>query len=247
MIGIGAFISYLGLAYVNEWGSKPWWLAIFIVGIAVTLLAFFMWIREDVKMWPETWVPHPHKDVSWYGMVYFLCTEVVVFGSLFAVYFYRKEAFDPQFYSQAFWSGKFALAAINTAILVASSFTLHYAHNAIIKNNHRGLVIGTAITLLLGTIFLGIQMYEYSHLFHDGFTMQQGIYGSIFFTLTGIHGFHVFLGLVFLAIVLVRAMKGQFSSEKHVAVEGFSLYWHFVDVVWIGLFVALYVLPFMGW
>jgi cytochrome c oxidase subunit 3 len=129
--------------------------------------------------------------------------------------------------------------AIFTCVLVLSSVTMHLGVLAIRRGNTRALARWVGLTLLLGVIFLCGQIWDYAHL---DFTIRDGIYGSTFFVLTGFHGAHVFGGAVYLFIVLTRTLNGQFSKAHHAAVEGASMYWHFVDVVWIALFFTLYVL-----
>ena len=135
----------------------------------------------------------------------------------------------------------FGLPAINTAILLASSVTVTIAHHALRANKRQPLVMWLAATVVLGAIFLVLQAEEYIHAYNDlGLTLESGIYGSTFFLLTGFHGFHVTMGTVMLAIILIRCMKGHFSPENHFGFEAVAWYWHFVDVVWLGLFIFVY-------
>ncbi len=131
----------------------------------------------------------------------------------------------------------------NTAILLSSSVTVHFAHTAIKEKNRAKLKAWLGITVLLGIIFLVLQVEEYIHAYQElGLTMGSGIYGSTFFILTGFHGFHVTLGTVILLVQFLRALKGHFSEEDCFGFEAASWYWHFVDVVWVGLFVFVYLL-----
>ena len=135
------------------------------------------------------------------------------------------------------------LPLINTILLVTSSFTLTWAHHGLKKNNRKQTKIGLAITLVLGAIFLVLQAEEYIHAYTElGLTLGSGIYGATFFMLTGFHGAHVTMGVIMLTVMLVRILRGHFNAEHHFGFEGASWYWHFVDVVWIGLFVFVYVL-----
>ena len=129
-----------------------------------------------------------------------------------------------------------------TVILITSSFTCQLAVWAIRRNDRTGFLRNIAFTFVLGIIFLLLQAYDYSLLFADGMTLGSGPFGTTYFTLTGFHGAHVFGGVIMLGVVLYRGMAGQFSSRHHDAVEAASLYWHFVDVVWILLFSILYFL-----
>ncbi len=135
------------------------------------------------------------------------------------------------------------LPLINTILLVSSSFTVTFAHHAL-KHNKRGpLKAWLALTILLGLCFLGLQVTEYVEAYHElGLTLGSGIYGSTFFMLTGFHGAHVTLGAIMLTVMLIRIMKGHFDAEHQFGFEAASWYWHFVDVVWLGLFIFVYVL-----
>ena len=135
----------------------------------------------------------------------------------------------------------FGLPAINTAILLLSGVTLTIAHHALQEGKRGTLNLFLAITFILGFIFLGLQAEEYVHAYTElGLTLSTGIYGSTFFMLTGFHGFHVFLGAVMLVIIWLRTMKGHFTPNRHFGFEAAAWYWHFVDVVWLGLFVFVY-------
>jgi cytochrome c oxidase subunit 3 len=135
------------------------------------------------------------------------------------------------------------LPLINTILLVTSSFTLTFAHHALRKNHRRALKLWLALTVLLGLGFLTLQVEEYIHAYTElGLTLGSGIYGATFFMLTGFHGAHVTLGLLILTVMLVRILRGHFTEEHHFGFEAAAWYWHFVDVVWIGLFIFVYVL-----
>ncbi|MBA1274756.1 cytochrome c oxidase subunit 3 [Stutzerimonas azotifigens] len=139
--------------------------------------------------------------------------------------------------------GAWGLPLINTVLLVTSSFTLTWAHHALKKGHRKHLKIGLAATILLGAIFLILQAEEYIHAYTElGLTLGSGIYGATFFMLTGFHGAHVTMGAIILTVMLVRVMRGHFDAEQHFGFEAAAWYWHFVDVVWIALFVFVYVL-----
>jgi cytochrome c oxidase subunit 3 len=175
-------------------------------------------------------------------MLLFLVTEVATFGAGFVYYFFiRAGAWEnlPELVTSGHVLGSLVIA--NTLILIASSFTIHFAHHALLEGNHQRFTRLLGVTLLLGLIFLGGQAYEYyEFIVHEGFTVAEGAYGSAFYGLTGLHGLHVSLGAVMLGILFVRALFGQYSAEKHTSVSTVSMYWHFVDVVWIFLVVVLY-------
>jgi cytochrome c oxidase subunit 3 len=172
------------------------------------------------------------------GMVLFIASEIMFFGGLFAAYFNLKTDAD-QWPPPGIEHLHATLPAIFTVVLVLSSVTMQMGVFAIRRGDIRGLVRWTALTLFLGIVFLCGQIYDYSTL---DFTIRDGVFGATFYTLTGFHGAHVFGGAMYLFIVLIRATTGQFSAKHHAAVEGASMYWHFVDVVWIALFVTLYVI-----
>jgi cytochrome c oxidase subunit 3 len=137
--------------------------------------------------------------------------------------------------------GAWGLPAINTALLLTSGATITWAHWGLIKNNRKQLVVGMALTVLLGIAFLACQALEYHEAYTEmGLTLASGAYGASFFMLTGFHGFHVLLGTIMLIVITLRCMKGHFSPEHHFGFEGVAWYWHFVDVVWLGLFVFVY-------
>jgi len=137
--------------------------------------------------------------------------------------------------------GAWGLPAINTLILLTSGATVTYAHHALKANNRKGLIIGLALTVALGFLFVGLQALEYMHAYEElNLKMTSGIYGSTFFMLTGFHGFHVTMGAIILTVVLLRSMKGHFTPDNHFAFEAAAWYWHFVDVVWLGLFIFVY-------
>jgi len=129
----------------------------------------------------------------------------------------------------------------NTIILLSSGVTLTWAHHALKKGHHTQTVMGLGMTVMLGLIFFGFQAYEYSHAYSAmGLTLNSGIYGSTFYMLTGFHGLHVTIGTIMLLVILVRCIKGHFTNEKHFAFEAVAWYWHFVDVVWLGLYFFVY-------
>ena len=183
-----------------------------------------------------------------WGMVAFLGSECGTFGALFGYYFFIRAVTWPP--TGAELPGLVSsLVLANTALLIASSFTLHWAHVAIRRDNHRRFVLGLGVTLLLGFVFLGGQVLEYyEFIVHEGFsiTNPQPIFESAFYGLTGLHGLHVTLGAVMLAIIFVRGLMGQYSADRHVSVSTVSMYWHFVDAVWIFLVVVLYVGAVVG-
>jgi cytochrome c oxidase subunit 3 len=177
------------------------------------------------------------------GMLLFITSEVMFFAGLFAAYFNTRASnhpWPPEEFAHIL--NPFSIILVATIILITSSFTCQLAVWAIRRNDRTGFLRNIGFTFVLGVIFLLLQAYDYSILFADGMTLGSGPFGTTYFTLTGFHGAHVFGGVIMLGVVLYRGMAGQFSSRHHDAVEAASLYWHFVDVVWILLFSILYFL-----
>ena len=135
----------------------------------------------------------------------------------------------------------FWLPTINTALLLTSGVTLTIAHHALLANQRSKTIAFMWLTVILGVVFLIVQGYEYYHAYAEmNLTLASGVYGSTFFLLTGFHGFHVFIGMLMLLFITLRLMKGHFNADKHFGFEGAAWYWHFVDVVWLGLYILIY-------
>ncbi len=181
---------------------------------------------------------HEHPDLRMFGMWVFLAAESMLFLGIFAAFLiYRglEEVWPPEETEL-----ELLLPAINTVILVSSSFVMHKGQSEIQKNNVSGLQLWFGITAVMGAIFLGGQLYEYSH---NDFGLTNNLFASCFYVLTGFHGLHVTAGLLFILAVLWRSRtKDHYSDKQHFGVEAAELYWHFVDVVWILLFVLVYLL-----
>ena len=181
------------------------------------------------------------------GMILFITSEVMFFAGLFAAYFNARaqsSEWPPQEFARTpdhpAILEPIGLILIATLILVTSSVTCQWAVNAIKRNDRKMFIRNIGVTFTLGVVFLLIQAYDYTVLYGEGLTMTAGPFGTTYFTLTGFHGAHVFGGVIMLAVVLYRGLAGQFSGKHHDLVEAVSLYWHFVDVVWIVLYSVLY-------
>jgi cytochrome c oxidase subunit 3 len=172
------------------------------------------------------------------GMLLFIISEVMVFGAFFTAYFFIRVVNGDAWPAHGTELPKL-IAGINTAILISSSFTMHWAQESAKKGNRFGLKAGILTTLLLGSTFLFVQINEYVHI---GFAPHDHAQGSIFYGLTGLHGAHVFIGLMILLVMTIRAFRGHFSPEHHHGVEIGGIYWHFVDVMWIVVYVTVYLL-----
>ncbi len=172
------------------------------------------------------------------GMLLFIISEVMIFGAFFTAYFFiRVVNHDP--WPAAGTHLPEAVAGINTAILLSSSLTLHWALVSIKNGNRFGLRAGMLTTFLLGLTFLCVQINEYVHI---GFAPHDAAQGTIFYALTGLHGAHVFIGLAALLMVTTRAFRGHYSPEHHQGMEVPGIYWHFVDIMWVVVYTSVYVL-----
>ena len=185
------------------------------------------------------------RGINWWGMVFFITSEALIFANFIASYLYL-EIRSPQGWHLP---TELTYPLINTFILLGSSIPVRIAGAGIANGNQRNLKLGLALTILMGAVFLGGQVYEYSGLFGMHFTPQSNaanlppVFGSSFFMLTGFHGLHVTVGLIFLIIVLLRSLRGDFTAKQHFAVQASEMYWHFVDGVWIFVFSLVYLLP----
>jgi cytochrome c oxidase subunit III len=187
--------------------------------------------------------PEAHRssriDAQLLGVLLFIISEAMLFGSFFTAYFFVRAVQGEGDWPPEPFEFPVPVATMNTIILVASSFTMHYALHSIKQNNRIGLQVGLATTFLMGAAFLFTQVNEY---FKAGFAISDGAFASVFYGLTGLHGAHVFVGLTLLAIANIRTFRGHFSPQAHMGVETAGIYWHFVDVMWIIVFSTVYIL-----
>ncbi|WP_203072772.1 cytochrome c oxidase subunit 3 [Falsiroseomonas ponticola] len=242
---VGAFAGgalVTGIVFIAHFGT--YWLA--ALGLLGVLATMFGWWRDVLK---ESRTPGVHSPVVRlglrYGMVLFIASEVMFFVAFFWAFFHF--AIYPDHVSgaaQAVWPPKgvltfdpFHLPLLNTMILLLSGCTVTWAHHSLLVGDRKGLVTGLALTVFLGMFFTFFQVWEYAV---APFHFTGGVYPSTFFLATGFHGFHVLVGTIFLAVCLVRAIRGHFTPEKHFGFEAAAWYWHFVDVVWLFLFVVIY-------
>jgi cytochrome c oxidase subunit III len=172
------------------------------------------------------------------GMLLFIISEVMVFGAFFTAYFFIRVVDGSPWPAEGTELPKL-IAGFNTAILLSSSVTIHWALEGVKRNNRFALRAGMVTTFLLGATFLFVQINEYVHI---GFAPSNSAQASIFYGLTGLHGAHVFIGLTLLLMVTVRAFRGHFSPEQHRGVEVPGIYWHFVDVMWVIVYTTVYLL-----
>lgn len=265
-IAVGAALTVMDMG--KEGGNGVYLL---YVGIAVLLYMLFSWFKNVIHE-SDQGLYSAQMDRSFrQGMSWFIFSEVMFFMAFFGALFYARmfsvpwlggadnnamtnEVLWPTF--EAMWPllntpggtttqamGWQGLPLINTLILLASSVTLHFAHVAMENNKRTPLKVCLGVAILLGMCFLGLQVEEYIYAYNDlNLTLDAGIYGNTFFLLTGFHGMHVTLGTIILLVVFLRIMKGHFTKDKHFAFQAAAWYWHFVDVVWLCLFVFVYVL-----
>lgn len=243
---------------------------IMLGGLAITLFMIIGWFRTVINESESgIYNPQVDLSFRW-GMFWFIVSEVMFFVTFFGALFYARQLSVPwlggegaklatnEFLWQGFetaWptngpgsvGGEYepmaawGLPALNTLILLSSGATLTVAHHALKVGNRSRLMLGLTATVLLGALFMFFQAVEYKEAYaHLNLTLGSGIYGSTFFMLTGFHGLHVTIGAIMLAVMLFRSMKGHFTPENHFAFEAAAWYWHFVDVVWLILFIFVY-------
>ena len=269
MAAIGLFFVILGASqWINgaSWGA--WALAF---GMLFWLGTLFQWFRDSIAESEGGLYSHRIDLSYRWSMSWFIFSEVMFFGAFFTALWWARAHSVPALGSldnallwpdfKAVWPSlaagvtaspadivepfttmtPFWLPTINTALLLSSGVTLTIAHHAL-RENHRGRTIAFMwMTVLLGTVFLGVQGYEYFHAYSElNLKMSSGVYGSTFYMLTGFHGFHVLVGMLMLLFITLRLQKGHFTADKHFGFEGAAWYWHFVDVVWLGLYVVVY-------
>ena len=239
---LGALSAFVlvagGLLYMHEYAHAVSTLG---AGFALVLATMFFWWRDVVREAEYQGHHTPIVQIGMrYGMMLFISSEVMFFVAFFWAFFNSSlfpvggvwppegiTTFDP-----------FALPLLNTIILLLSGCTVTWAHHALLHNNRKDFMTGLSLTILLGALFTGLQALEYSH---APFGFTDGIYPSVFFMATGFHGFHVIVGTLFLAVCLWRGYLGHFTPKQHFGFEAAAWYWHFVDVVWLFLFVVIYI------
>ncbi len=242
------------------YGNKTVGLPVLGLGFAILFYMLFGWFGTVIGE-SESGKYGPQVDLSFrWSMGWFIFSEVMFFAAFFGALFYARQMSLPWLAdtdNSLLWPGfkgqwpstgpavpqefspvsAWGIPAINTLLLLASGVTVTLAHWALKENKRQPLIMWMLATVVLGVVFLGLQAYEY----HEApFGLGAGIYGATFYMLTGFHGFHVTLGTIMLIVILVRCMKGHFKPEHHFAFEAVSWYWHFVDVVWLILFVFVY-------
>jgi cytochrome c oxidase subunit 3 len=252
-MAVGGVMSMKSLQF-GGLSIGPYVLGAGFLGVLYTMLSWWVDVtREATYEGHHTRVVQIHHR---YGMIMFIASEVMFFVAWFWAYFEAAlYPNDPLQYTRVellggAWPPKgietfdpWHLPLLNTLILLTSGTTVTWAHHALLHNDRQGLKMGLWLTVILGVIFTACQAYEYSH---AAFGFKGHIYGATFFMATGFHGAHVIIGTIFLAVCLFRAYKGHFTPEQHLGFEFAAWYWHFVDVVWLFLFAAIYVWGYGG-
>ena len=215
----------------------------FIVGLASTGLGMLLWFRDIIleATYLGCHTSQVQKGLTM-GVILFIVSEVFAFLSVFWAFFHSS--LSPSVEIGGVWPPQgiealsaFGIPLLNTFLLLSSGAFITYGHHALIQGNRKGAIDGVLITIILAIIFTALQYYEYAE---AGFSIADGVYGSAFFASTGLHGFHVIIGTIFIAVAFVRIINYQLTNKHHNGFESSILYWHFVDVVWLFLFVAVY-------
>jgi cytochrome c oxidase subunit 3 len=259
LLATGLFLLALGfILRINAYPPGLWLMAAGALVVGYVLSGWFgRVIAESQRGLYRRW-----EDLSFrWGMIWFIASEVMFFGAFFGALFYVRNISVPELgATQALWPGytgtwptsgpagspftpmaAWGIPALNTLILLSSAGTVTWAHWGLLRNERRRLIVGLTLTVLLGLTFLGLQGHEYYEAYTRlGLTLQAGVYGATFFMLTGFHGLHVTIGAIMLTVILGRAIQGHFRPEDHFGFEAAAWYWHFVDAVWLGLFLFVY-------
>jgi cytochrome c oxidase subunit 3 len=248
VLAVGAIMWMKGMALFGmKMGSL-----VFGMGLILVLYVMFMWWRDVIN--EAEYQGHHTRVVQMhhrYGMILFIASEVMFFVAWFWAFFdaslFYNEAIQTSRleYTKGHWPptgtsvfDPWHLPLLNTLILLTSGTTVTYAHHALLHDDRNGLKLGLIATILLGALFSVVQVYEYMH---APFGFRDSIYGATFFMATGFHGFHVLVGTIFLLVCLIRVYQGHFTPKQHLGFEFAAWYWHFVDVVWLFLFVSIYI------
>jgi len=269
-IGLFLTTGGFALALPAKAGDPMGGLGIMYAGLAVVAVMLFGWFGTVIKESEGGLYNAQVDRSFRMGMTWFIFSEVMFFAAFFGALYYIRMFADPWLggagnnlstnewlYPEyaSHWPtngpenvggefkpmGAWGLPAINTVILLSSGVTVTWAHWGLKKANRGQLILGLLATVILGFAFVGLQAYEYMEAYHDyNLKLSTGAYGSTFFMLTGFHGLHVTVGAIMLLVVMLRSMKGHFTEENHFAFEAAAWYWHFVDVVWLGLFIFVY-------
>jgi cytochrome c oxidase subunit 3 len=233
----------LTVGAVSYMHGYPYGGTILSLGFILTVYGMILWFKDVVV--EGAYLGHHTKQVKdglMIGVVLFIISEVFAFLSVFWAFFHSS--LSPTIEIGGAWPplgitplDPFAIPLLNTFLLLSSGAFITYGHHALIAGNRKAAIEGVILTVVLAVIFTGLQYFEYSE---AGFTMADGVYGSTFYASTGLHGIHVIIGTIFIVVALIRIINYQLTSTHHNGFEASILYWHFVDVVWLFLFIAVY-------
>nr|AUY55037.1 cytochrome c oxidase subunit III [Chelodina oblonga] len=237
--GMAAFAMTSGLIMWFHYNSY----ILLMIGLLNMIMTVMQWWRDVVR--ESTFQGHHTQPVQKglrYGMILFITSEVFFFAGFFWAFYHSSLAPTPEL--GGYWPptgitplNPFEVPLLNTAVLLASGVTITWAHHSMMESNRNQTIQALSMTILLGIYFTALQATEY---FETTFTVADSVYGSTFFVATGFHGLHVIIGSTFLMICLLRQMKYHFTSNHHFGFEAAAWYWHFVDVVWLFLFISIY-------
>lgn len=265
---LSLLILFVGLSnFLNGYSSG---MVIMFTGLALLLIMVYGWFAEVIQESESgIYNAQVDISFRW-GMAWFIFSEIMFFAAFFGALYYARELSLPWLggegaktptklilwpHFENVWpsngpaniGGDFTsmraagIPAMNTLILLTSGLTVTWAHHGLKENKRKQLINGLIATVFLGFLFVGLQAYEYMYAYSElNLKLSTGIYGSTFYMLTGFHGFHVTLGAIMLTVILFRCINGHFTKDNHFGFEAVAWYWHFVDVVWLGLFVFVY-------
>jgi heme/copper-type cytochrome/quinol oxidase subunit 3 len=237
---LGAGLIAFGLiAYLHISTFAGAW--VMLGGLLITVYGAAKWFQLLAKESNERGfkkVPLVLELGNKYGMIFFIISEIMFFAGFFAAFFYLR-SYNTEWPPANIEMLDVGLPTINTLLLLTSGVTITWAHNALFKDDMKTCKRAIKATWILGVIFLFLQMYEYKHAM---FSIDSGVFGSTFYMLTGFHGFHVLVGSLMLMVLSLRLKQGSFNSKHHFYFEAAAWYWHFVDVVWVGLYIFVYLL-----
>jgi len=240
---VGAGMIPIGLvSSVHGWKNG---IALLLLGIVIMLYGASRWWAELLhdRFFGKDAIDAESRLKT--AMILFIASEAAIFASFFTALFYARmhaKVWPPPGMPHF----ELLLPGVNTFILLFSSVTLHLGHNALERNRKDGLIASILMTIFLGAIFLCGQAYEYGFLNGSAFNLKSGIFGTTFFMLTGFHGLHVLIGLIFLNVVYGAVLRGQITREQHFPFRAASWYWHFVDAIWVGVFSVVYLFGHKG-
>lgn len=259
-------MAFFGAGAAGWVNGASWGPISLSIGLLILFYMFFGWFATVIGE-SEGGAYNERVDISFrWSMGWFIFSEVMFFSAFFGALFYARTITMPWLgdldHKVVLWPdftanwpnagpagvieqfnvmGPWPIPTINTALLLTSGVTLTWAHHALLAGERGKLAFGLFLTVALGAIFMGFQAYEYMHAYSElNLKLTSGIYGSTFFLLTGFHGFHVTIGAIMLAVMFFRVLRGHFRPDHHFAFEAAAWYWHFVDVVWLGLYVVVY-------